>query len=91
MIREGGSTASQRVTYAYLLVLSRYPDAKELELTTKVLGTFLARYQESEADAKRVLKVGESPADASMNATELAAYSLLANLMFNLDETVNRN
>lgn len=91
LIREGGSTASQRVTYAYLLVLSRYPDAKELELTTKVLGTFLDRYQESEADAKRVLKVGESPADASMNATELAAYSLLANLMFNLDETVNRN
>ena len=41
-------------------------------------------------DAKKLLGIGESKADPAVNAGTLAAWTMLANEMLNLDEILNK-
>jgi len=91
MILEGGDTAEKRIEYAYRLTLSRSPRAQELEVLKKALSHFQERYSKDEAAAVAVITNGESVASSAVNKTELAAYTLLGNLILNLDETIHRN
>ena len=40
--------------------------------------------------AKKLLAVGDAKADEKLDAGELAAYTLTANVLFNLDEVVTK-
>jgi hypothetical protein len=91
MILEGGDTAEKRIDYAYRLTLSRSPRTQELEVLIKALSHFQERYSKDEAAAVAVVTNGESVASSTVNKTELAAYTLLGNLILNLDETIHRN
>ena len=51
----------------------------------------LTRYQADPNAAKQAISVGESKPEGKFEPTELAAYTLIANLILNLDETVTRN
>ena len=91
MIAEGGSTPTDRITFAYRTVLSRAPDAEELKLVKEELATHLERYKSDEAAAKKLIAAGESKVKSDAPPAELAAYTLIANMILNLDETLNRN
>jgi hypothetical protein len=67
------------------------PEASESEIVHKALLHYLERYQKDVEAAKKVVRVGESPMRPGMAEPELAAYTLVANLLLNLDETVMRN
>ena len=56
----------------------------------KLLDEQLAAFQANAAAATALLAVGESPHDASRDATELAAWTMLASAVLNLDEAVTR-
>lgn len=47
-------------------------------------------YRENPEQAKLAISIGEMPVDESLPAIELAAWTLVANQLFNLDETVTR-
>ena len=49
-----------------------------------------ARYVAQPADATKLITFGESKPDASLPAPEVAAWTLTASLLLNLDETLNR-
>ena len=51
----------------------------------------MTRYQKDPQSAAKVLRVGEAPVRQGLAEPELAAYTLIANLLLNLDETVMRN
>ena len=51
----------------------------------------LARYQKDPAAAKTAIHNGESAPPANLSEPELAAWTLVANLLLNLDETVTKN
>ena len=91
MLTEGGATPEARITFAYRNTLSRSPAAEELAVVQQALKQCLARYQADPAAAKQVIAVGESKPRGNHEPTELAAYTLIANLILNLDETVTRN
>ncbi len=91
MMANGGNTPAERIGYGYRVVLSRAPDAVESEIVAKAFEQFLTRYQKDPASAATALRVGESPIRAGLAEPELAAYTLVANLLLNLDETVTRN
>ncbi len=91
MITEGGPTAARRITFAFQAVLSRRPDADEIVILEDQLATHLAHYEKEIADAKKVIAQGESKPDAKLAPPELAAYTLVANTILNLDETLTRN
>ena len=50
----------------------------------------LTKYAKDEAAAKKLIAVGESKADAKLNVGELAAWTMVANLVLNLDEVINK-
>jgi hypothetical protein len=91
MLTEGGATPADRITFAYRTVLSRKPDVEELAIVSDELAKHLERYKADESAAKQVITHGESKPKADLPAPELAAYTLVANMILNLDETLNRN
>ncbi len=88
---EGGKTPAERIGFAYRMVLARPPESLELDIVYQTLQRHLDRYQKDPAAARLAIRVGESPLRPGLNETELAAYTLIANLLLNLDETVMRN
>jgi Protein of unknown function (DUF1553)/Protein of unknown function (DUF1549)/Planctomycete cytochrome C len=91
MLIEGGKTPAERIRFGYRIVLSRDPEEQEADIVSQTLGQFLERYHKDPASAAKALRVGESPIRSGLAEPELAAYTLIANLLLNLDETVTRN
>jgi hypothetical protein len=91
MLAEGGTTPEQRIAWVYRTLLARPPAAREVAVVRGALDRHLARYQADPEAAKRAVANGESKPPAGSDPAELAAYTLAANLLLNLDETVTRN
>ena len=91
MLTEGGATPAERVAFAFKVVLSRGPDPTESEILAQQLAAHTARYTRDEEAAKKVIAHGESKPNGKLAPADLAAYTLVANTILNLDETLNRN
>lgn len=91
MILEGGDTPHKRIAWAWLTATSRTPEPAELDIALSALTQHQMRYSSDEAAATELITYGESKPDGKIPAAELAAYTLIANLILNLDETVNKN
>ncbi|MDB5335022.1 MAG: Planctomycete cytochrome, partial [Planctomycetaceae bacterium] len=90
ILREGGTTPESRLTYGFRLVTARHPEAAETAVLTRVLDRSRERFQQDKSAAEKLLAVGESPRNAQLDPIEHAAYTLLANLLLNLDETITK-
>lgn len=90
-IREGGRTAEDRISFLYRVVLARRPDATESKLLQQAFKTQQELFTANPAAARRSLLTGESKPQDVAPPAETAAWTLLANLVLNLDETVTRN
>ena len=55
-----------------------------------MLKDLLAHYAGDAEDAKTLISVGESEPAADLAAPELAAYTMLANQLLNLDEALTK-
>ncbi len=91
IIKEGGKTAPERIDWAFRMVASRHPSDKEKSALLQLLDEELNRYRGDIDSARKAISFGESKADTSLDPAELAAYSLLGNLLLNLDEVVMKN
>ena len=65
-------------------------DAEEQKIISETLADSLKTFTATPADATKLINVGESKPDAALNPPELAAWSLVANQIFNMDETLNK-
>ena len=90
-LREGGDSDHERLRWAWRVMTARYPHPDELSVLQNTLNIHRDRYASDPGAATELLAYGDSSVDASLNAVELAAYTLVANLMLNLDESVNKN
>ena len=90
ILREGGTHGAGRIRYAFLLALARVPKSAEVSLLETAMDRFAARYAAAPKAAEELLKQGESPRDNSLAPAELAAYTGLASLILNMDETVTK-
>ncbi|WP_367873931.1 DUF1553 domain-containing protein [Luteolibacter sp. Populi] len=70
--------------------ISRKLADKELPAFTKSLATFRDYFSAHADDAAALLTTGDSPADASLPAAEIATWTMVANQFLNLDEYVNK-
>ena len=90
MLNEGGSRDSERLAYGFLLATARQPAENEAEILRSSLNRYRDRYQTRPADAERYLATGEHPRDESIDPPELAAFTAVASMLLNLDETITR-
>jgi hypothetical protein len=69
----------------------RRADAGELALLLDALRDFRGRYAGAEGDARALVDLGEAPRPADASVTELAAWTMLASSLLNLDATICRS
>jgi hypothetical protein len=90
MIQHGGTAPAERITWAFRQALSRPPDTRELTILTAGLQRHLARYQTAPAEASALLATGHAPLPPDLDPALLAAYTVTANVVLNLDELLNK-
>lgn len=91
VIAEGGATPNERFTFLYRTVLSRLPTTEELSLLTASLQKQIELFTANPDAAKAAIHVGESQPRNVSSEVETAAWTMMANLILNTDETLNRN
>ncbi len=91
MMKEGGDAPKARIIWAWKTVTAREPEGDEIEIAMNAFEQHRNRYASDEASAGELVSYGESTPDDKLPKAELAAYTLVANLIFNLDEVVNKN
>ena len=69
-------------------ILSRTLADKELAVVTRIKASILDHYKAKPEDAKALIAVGESKADATLDPAELAAWTMICNQLLNLDEAL---
>lgn len=91
VLREAGQTDAERVDYAFRLCTSRLPTNAERNTLLKLLSSRRERLKRGELKAGDIAfnpmtKPANIPPDATPN--EIAAWSIVARVLLNLDETV---
>ena len=79
-----------RLTEAFRAATSRFPTAEEAELMRRTLDQHRAAYRARPDDAQQLITQGASKPDPALDPVELAAWTLIANLVLNLDELVTK-
>ena len=82
---------ADRIRWAFRSVTSREPRPAEVALLAEDLTAFLQEFQSDSESAKQLLATGEKPYDKKLDARTLAAYTLVANTILNLDESMSQN
>ncbi len=77
-----------RLRLIFRQVVNREPAPRELAVLERELARALAHYRKSPADAEAFLRIGQHPPDPSVPPAALAAYTLAASLVLNLDEAL---
>ncbi|MBX7133398.1 MAG: DUF1553 domain-containing protein [Fimbriimonadaceae bacterium] len=90
MMRDGGLSPQDRITYAFRKVLSRNPNAEELKILLDGLQRRIASYRKNPAAARDLATTGEARIDVTLDRAELAAYTIVASTLLNLDEAVTK-
>ena len=90
-LREAGPADEQRLQLLFQTVLARLPNTDELPLLQHALAMQREHFVSRPEAAAALIRTGESIPDESFKPTELAAWTMLSNLILNLDETVSRN
>jgi hypothetical protein len=65
-------------------------EATELAGLNQNLAHYAAHYQDHPTDAADLITTGASPADPDLNPSEIATWTMVANLFLNLDETLTK-
>jgi Protein of unknown function (DUF1553)/Protein of unknown function (DUF1549)/Concanavalin A-like lectin/glucanases superfamily/Planctomycete cytochrome C len=87
---EGGSSTNSRIAYAFRLATARHPTGKEVDILRRLLDGRVASFRKNPAAATRLLEVGESPRDRRLSPVEHAAWTTVASVILNLDETITK-
>ncbi len=69
-------------------VLARPLQPQERKVLDRALASYRAQYTASPASATKLAHAGEKPADQKFEAVDVAAHTMLANLLLNLDEAL---
>src|SRR5258706_1835256 len=79
-----------RIALAFRLAMAREPKAAELSVLLKLHDEQAATYRANQEAALKLLCVGESKRNENLDSAELAAWTMVASAILNLDETVTK-
>lgn len=79
-----------RLAFGFGLVTARQPTAAEAQVLEKVLLKQRERYTADKPAAEKLLAYADSPRNPAVDPSEHAAWTIVANLLFNLDEAITK-
>ena len=88
MVSAGGPAAADRARYGFRLCVARPPHDDELSPLVRLYEKTLNRFVQSPGEAQKLATDPLGPAPAGMNLAELAAWTVVANVLLNMDETL---
>jgi hypothetical protein len=90
MLGQPGDDAA-RVAFAFRSATGRRASGDEVSVLMTALARLRADFAAHADDAAKLLQVGATPADGSLNPAELAAATGVASMLLSLDETITKN
>jgi mono/diheme cytochrome c family protein len=90
MMAEEKGGDKERAIHGFRLCVSRTPSDKELDFLLKLYQESLEKYKKDGAAAKALATSGLGAPPKEMDAAELAAWTVIANVLLNLDETITK-
>ena len=88
VVASGRSTLAERVDFGFQTVLARRPHANEAARLHQLYEQTYARYQRQPEQARMLATMPLGPAADGADHAELAAWTVVANVLLNLDETL---
>ena len=90
VMNQGGDSDRARIAFAFRLATAREPSERELSVLETVYKKQRDVYAHNAKAAEKLLSVGESLRDKSLDKTDLAAWTMVCSTILNLDETVTK-
>jgi mono/diheme cytochrome c family protein len=90
VMAEGGEDGEARATFAFRTVLARKPEPKELDRVIALHDQMLQKYEADSKAAKELATSGLSAPPKDANVPQLAAWTVVSNVLLNLDETLTK-
>jgi hypothetical protein len=90
LMTEAPASADERIAWAFRVATARRPSEGEIGVLRRVYEEQLATYRAHPEAAQKLLAVGEAPRNEKLDPTELAAWTMMASMILNLDETVTK-
>ena len=81
----------RHISTIFKLITSRTPIKEELNLLVEYFENEQIRFKNNPAEAEAYLNTGTSPHIAMRSDEEMAAYAMVANSIYNLDESITRS
>jgi hypothetical protein len=87
---EAGGDSAKRIQFVFRQATGRKPTPVETQLLQDLAQKQLAIYRRDKAAAAKLLQVGEWASSDKLDGSELAAWTLVASSILNLDETITK-
>jgi hypothetical protein len=89
MLADGGSTAAERINYAFRRALARPPTDAESQVLIRAIDRYRQDFNAVDA-AEKLIRHGDSPVPPGLDPRDLAAYTTVASVILNLDQTITQ-
>jgi hypothetical protein len=90
VMRHGGRTVREKAEYGFRVCLSRPPTGAELDRLEALFVELLEKYRGEPEAARRMATEPAGPLPEGMDVAEAAAWSVVGNVLMNLDEFLAR-
>ena len=90
MLQAGKQNTVKVIEHGYELTFGREASSEEVIVMRDTYQQFLEQYQDSPQQARELLAIGDSNRDSTLPLAEHAAMTMVASIILNLDEAVNK-
>ncbi|HEU4694415.1 MAG TPA: DUF1553 domain-containing protein [Vicinamibacterales bacterium] len=88
VMKEGGTSPTERIAYAFRMATARTPQRAEAAVLEDAFVDNLELFKSKPDAAVKYVSHGEYPRDTKLDVSELAAYTSVTSLILNLNEVV---
>ncbi len=89
-IKEGGKADDARIDWVARRLMARPFRPEESKVVAASLAELTKTFAAKKDDAKKLIAMGDSKPDATIDPSTLAAWTMLVNELMNLDEVLNK-
>lgn len=90
ILKDGGPTLNEKITSAWNWSVAHPPDQSIINNIKQYYHKMHDMYQQSPKSAKELLSIGEKERDKNLKLAEHAAWTMVASMIFNMDEFITK-